>query len=193
MTDGAKTENLDLPLGVHGHVALKESVKEGFEILDEEVQGVKDDVETAETDIAALEAADLAGAKYYTATVTSAELLALNATPKTIFAAPGANKVALLERVTVVKPAGTAYAGIHADEDLTVKYENASGTVLATIETTGFLDQTTKQVRSVRGIATAIDVTAFVNKPLVAHLLTGEITTGNSDLTFHIVVAVLTV
>lgn len=112
-------------------------------------------------------------------TITSAQLLALNATEQPIVAALGAGKAALLRRVTITKPAGTAYAGIAAGEDLAVKITDDSGATVATVETTGFLDQTTEQTRVAYGVSNYAPV---ANAALVLHLLTGEITTGDSDL-----------
>lgn len=120
-------------------------------------------------------------------TITSAELLALNATPKPVVAAPGANKAIVLEGAVVHKPAGTAYAGIAVDEDLSFKYTDGSGAEVAVVETTGFLDQATAQTRyavphATDGAGVASDITPVANAALVLHLLVGEITTGDSDL-----------
>ena len=46
------------------------------------------------------------------ATITSAQVLALFATPRTLVAAPGANKALILEGAVFYKPAGTAYASV---------------------------------------------------------------------------------
>lgn len=122
-----------------------------------------------------------------TVTVTSAQLLALNATPISIVAAPGAGLAILPYLILLTKAAGTAYAGIAAGEDLVLKYTNGSGGQCSSvIETTGFLDQTTAQIRSARAPAstgsTAGDTTPVANAAVVLHLLSGEITTGNTDL-----------
>lgn len=117
--------------------------------------------------------------------ITSAQLLALNATPQTIVAAPGANLGLVFEGCAIHKPAGTAYAGIAAGEDLAVKYTGAAGAELGEAETTGFLDQTTAQTRFVRAHTAASlisSITPVANAVLVLHLLLGEITTGDSDL-----------
>lgn len=114
--------------------------------------------------------------------VTSAQLLALNATPQTIVEAPGEGKFLELVSATVHKPAGTAYAGIAAGEDLAIKYTNGSGTQVNTsLETTGFLDQTTAETRVTHASTTAA-IEPVENAALVLQLLTGEITTGTSDL-----------
>lgn len=129
---------------------------------------------------------DLLGASVVT-TVTSAQLLALNATPQTILAAQGAGLAIVPLRWAIYKPAGTAYAGIAAGEDLVLKYTNGSGAQCASvIETTGFLDQATAQTRYAFAPAstgsTAGDVTPVANAAVVLHLLSGEITTGDSPI-----------
>jgi hypothetical protein len=127
-------------------------------------------------------------------TITSAELLALNATPKTLIAAPGASLAILPLHIVAYKAAGTAYGGIAAGEDIAIKYTNGSGAECAPqIETTGFLDQTTAQTRFVAGNAVSVttNITPVANAAVVAHLLSGEITTGDSDLILRITYAVL--
>lgn len=121
--------------------------------------------------------------------ITSAELLALNATPQEIVAAPGAGKALIFEGALIQKPAGTAYAGVAAGEDLSVKYTNASGLEVAQCETTGFLDQTTDEIRFARAHTAASgvsDITPVANAALVLHLLVGEITTGDSPLNLEV-------
>lgn len=121
------------------------------------------------------------------ASITSAQLLALNATPITVVAAPGAGLAIIPQRVVIYKPAGTAYAGIAVGEDLVLKYTNGSGAQCSSvIETTGFLDQTTAQTR-VAGMPGSVTTTAgdyapVANAAVVLHLLVGEITTGTSPL-----------
>lgn len=119
-------------------------------------------------------------------TVISAEqVLALNATPITIVAAPGANRALIFEGCMIRKPAGTAYGGIAAGEDLAVKYTGAAGLQVGSAETTGFLDQTTNQFRwcqAYRAASLISDILPVVNDVLVMHLLVGEITTGDSPL-----------
>lgn len=117
-------------------------------------------------------------------TVTSAQLLALNATPQTVLAAQGAGIAIIPRKWAIRHGTGTAYGGIAGGEDLVLKYTDASGAQAAgAIETTGFLDQTTAQIR-VAGMAgaalgTPADITPVANAALVIHLLSGEITTGD--------------
>jgi hypothetical protein len=109
--------------------------------------------------------------------VSSAELLALNATPKTIVAAPGANKAVIFEGAVLYKPAGTAYGGIAVGEDLAFAYTNTAGLDVGVSETTGFLDQATAQTRYVRAqtgalaAGTVSDFTPAANAALVLALL----------------------
>ncbi len=124
--------------------------------------------------------------------VTSAQLLALNATAIQVVPAPTVTGDALVFRKAVIyKPAGTAYAGIAAGEDLVFKYTNAAGAqVSSVIETTGFLDQATAQTRYVgmpgSVTTTAADVNPVANAAIMLHLLTGEITTGTSPLNVRV-------
>lgn len=119
--------------------------------------------------------------------ITSAQVLALNATPIAIIPALGAGLCAVPRLVQLYKPAGTAYAGIAAGEDFVLKYTNGSGAQCSgVVEATGFMDQATAQTRYV-GMqastgATASDVTPVANAAVVLHLLTGEIITGTSAL-----------
>ncbi len=110
-------------------------------------------------------------------TITSAQLLALNATPIEILPAPGAGFMNVIDAVEVYHGGGTAYAGIATGEDITLKYTNVSGAVAMTIEATGLLDQTTAQRRAYRAPTT--ELTPVENAAIVAHMLAGEITTGD--------------
>lgn len=119
-----------------------------------------------------------------TVSVTSAQILALNATAIPVVAAPGAN-LAIVPYLTVLKHSGgTAYAGIATGEDWVLKYTNASGAQISgVIETTGFLDQTSAQIRIVGRPgstgSTAGDIAPVANAAIVLHQLVGEIITGN--------------
>jgi hypothetical protein len=124
---------------------------------------------------------------YADVVVSSAEILALNATPKTLVAAPGANKILVPRKfLFFLDYNAAAYAGIAAGEDWTVKYTDSSGDVLAHLETTGFLDQTSDQYRvalpATTSGATISELTPVANAPLVLHQLSAEIITGDSPV-----------
>lgn len=115
-------------------------------------------------------------------TITSAQLLALNATPQTLVAAPGAGRALIFMGAQLMLDYNSAaYDGIAAGEDLSVKYNNGSGAEVAQIEATGFLDATADAYRYAHPASTAA-VTPVANVPLVLHMLVGEIATGNSPL-----------
>jgi len=120
-------------------------------------------------------------------TVTSAQLLALNLTPVQLIAAPITGYAIALQGAMFTKIAGTAYAGIAAGEDLAIRYTDASGAIVAEVETTGFLDQATAQMRYVYpfvagATSPVFSVAPVAASPLMLHMLVGDITTGNTDL-----------
>jgi len=113
--------------------------------------------------------------------ISSAELLALNATPQTILKAPGANKAIVpLGAMFFLDYNSAAYAGIAAGEDLSFKYTNAAGAEVLQVEATGFLDQASDQLRYAQPSTSLL--TPVANAAIVLHMLVGEITTGNSPL-----------
>jgi hypothetical protein len=122
--------------------------------------------------------------------ITSAQMLALNATPVTLVAAPGAGRALILERMQLwLDYNSAAYAGIAAGEDISIKYTDGSGAAVAGVEATGFLDATADAFRWVKGYNAASSVSDFTptaNAALVIQMLTGEITTGNSPLRYRL-------
>jgi hypothetical protein len=128
--------------------------------------------------------------RYVDVTLTPAEVKALNATPKTIVAAPGAGKALVFDQALVFLAYGTAaYAGIAAGEDLAVKYTNAAGLQVASCEVTGFLDATANAFRlmqAYRAASGVSDIAPAANAALVLHMLTGEITTGDSPVKLRV-------
>lgn len=122
-------------------------------------------------------------------TLSAAEILALNATPITLVAAPGAGKALIFDGAVIHKPAGVAYADVAAGEDLAIKYTNGSGLEQGQCEMTGFADQTTAQTRYIKPHTAASGVssiTPVANAALVAHMLVGEITTGDAPFNLRI-------
>ncbi len=114
-------------------------------------------------------------------TISSTELLALNATPKTLVAAPGAGYALVpLSIQLFLDYNSAAYSGVASGEDLALKYTNASGAILATIETDPFLTSTADAYRFQFPVTTTI--TPVDNAALVLHLLSGEVAAGNSPL-----------
>jgi len=118
---------------------------------------------------------------YVDVTITTAQILALNATPQTIVGAPGANKAIIPMGVVLYLPFNSvAYSGIASGEDFSFKYTNASGAEVLQVETTGFLDASASAVRFAQPNATLL--TPVANAAIVLHLLSGEVAAGNSPL-----------
>jgi len=116
-------------------------------------------------------------------TVSSAEILALNATPKTLVPPPGLGKAILFSHsVFFLDYNSAAYGGIAGGEDWCVRFTNGSGDeVSPDIETTGWLDQTSDQTRYAYAEASK-SITPVANAALVLHQKVGEITTGDSPV-----------
>lgn len=122
--------------------------------------------------------------KWAEVSLTSPEILALRATPKTLVAAPGAGL--LLEFVGgVLLLDATATAYVESSANLGVKYTDGSGVqVSETIEATGFITQTVDTMTTMRAKLDAIVAkTGCENKALVLHNLgAGEYTTGTGTM-----------
>lgn len=115
-------------------------------------------------------------------TISTAELLALNAVPKQLVAAPGAGKaLIMIDAQLMLDYNSAAYDGIAAGEDLEVRYTDGSGQLVATIETTGFLDAVADAYRHIYPAAAAA-IAPVANAALVLDLAAAEIATGNSPL-----------
>lgn len=119
--------------------------------------------------------------QYQDTTLSTAQILALNATPQTVVTAPGAGKcIVFVGAELFLDYNSAAYAGVAAGEDLAFKVADSSGSTVATVEATGFIDQTADGLRYVHPSTTAYTLQA--NQPLVIHMLTGEVITGNSPI-----------
>lgn len=116
--------------------------------------------------------------------LTAAQMLAGFSTPVTLVAAPGAGFVLLVDRIIVSLPAGTAFAGIAAGEDILFVYTGGTVALTNNIETTGFLDSATDEIRVARysDPALAHDLTASANLGIDYELLVGDITGGRACL-----------
>lgn len=119
-------------------------------------------------------------------TLTSAQILALNTTPQTLVAAPGAGKSISIDEIIFKAPASgaTAYTGANAVE---VRYTDGSGA-----KATG--DIAAAALNSVSGRvdkAVAAAVTAVVNSPVVAVVPTANPAAGNGTVTFDVIYRVV--
>lgn len=119
-------------------------------------------------------------------TLSSAQILALNGTPFSLVSAPGSGRLLIPAALYLFMDYNsTAYDGVASGEDLAVRYTDGSGNIALTVETTGFLDQTTDQYRWAQQGSPAATGGGFAptaNAALVAHMTTGNIATGNSPV-----------
>ena len=114
--------------------------------------------------------------------ISASQMRALNATPHTLVPTPGTGKAIVVEGFAVSKPAGTAFGGIVAAEDLEFRYVNATGLQIAQAETIGFLDSGNERHRWVGAFRPAIGNSAInaVNNGAVVVRNSGAITGGRS-------------
>ena len=123
-----------------------------------------------------------------TVTIPAASVRTLNATPYELVPAPGAGYANVFHSAVVfLDYASAGYDAVGASDDLTIRYTNASGALIATIETDPFLTLTADAVRYVLPTTTAA-ITPVANAALVAHISTGEIysAAGDSPLKFKV-------
>jgi hypothetical protein len=115
--------------------------------------------------------------QYAEVEISSAQILALFTTPKTLVAAPGAGKV--LEFISLLLAYDyltTAYT-IGAATNLQVKYTDAAGAAVSTTQAvTGMIDQATDQLRSLDKLE--VSVTPVANAALVLTLAVANPTLG---------------
>lgn len=112
-------------------------------------------------------------------TISSAQILALNTTPITLVAAPGANLIAIPYYFYLYTAGGTAYT---AASTFTVRYTNGSGTTMAnfasTVLTNGGTVRTIAQTQCNSGNAAGSNGLLAVNAPLVL-TISANPTVGN--------------
>jgi hypothetical protein len=118
--------------------------------------------------------------RYPDTAITAAELLAMNATPKTIVAAPPAGFVSIFEGAILIYDYLTAFTA--TIRDLEIRYTDTSGQLCATAVTgSGFLDATSDQIRYVYPVFSAT-FTPVAAAAIVLDCKTGELGTGTSTM-----------
>lgn len=126
-------------------------------------------------------------------TLSTAQVNALQATPITIVAAQGANT--WIELVTAIITYDYAIAAftVAAGEDLVIEYGDGTD-VTASIETTGFLDQTDDEIRYYPFVlAAGADPEATINQVLrIKNTGAGEIADGGGEVDIRVVYRVYT-
>lgn len=108
--------------------------------------------------------------QYATVTLTNANIKAMRATPITLVAAQGANKVVELVSALLKLVAGTNVLTETID-NMAIKYTGGSGVAVSqTIEATGFIDQAANTITNALPVIDPIAaLSASANKALVLH------------------------
>lgn len=119
--------------------------------------------------------------------VSSAELLALAASPKTIVAAPGAGYALVLAHGFIEYIYGaTAYTITAGGDDMALRYKDGTGALCSvTLDTAGFIDQVVNEYRTIKPLTT--DVVLTPNEALVLdNIGANEWTQGDGTLNVHL-------
>lgn len=116
--------------------------------------------------------------------ISSSEILSLHTTPKTLVSAQGANKaISFDSAILFLDYNSVAYSGIASGDDINIRYTDGSGAIVSTVETTGFLDQTSDTYAVSKPSSGSLILP--VNAPIVASLA-GDVTTGDSPVAVRI-------
>jgi len=124
--------------------------------------------------------------------ITSAQLLALNATPVTILAAPGAGRAIIIDRAVLFYDydgLSTPYVVDSTTSDFVLRYTDGSGSILCQCAATGFVTELNDESRIAypfRAASGDSDVEPTANAAVVLHMTTAEITTGTSPLKLEV-------
>jgi hypothetical protein len=114
-------------------------------------------------------------------TLTSAQIKALNSTPITLIAAPGAGKALSVDEIVATMNFGTTqYTGANAVE---IRYTDGSGVKATGDFASAWLDNASTRTDKVIGAAVA---TAVLNAPIVASVPAANPAAGDGTVTFDI-------
>ena len=130
-----------------------------------------------------------------TVTISNAELKALNATPIQVVAAPGANRVIVVDEIIFFNNnGGTDFAESNTDEAIVVDYDNSGFDVITAFDSTTFITATDDFIVSHKGLALAgaDPATNYVNEKLQVRVTgTGEFITGDGTMNVTVIYHIL--
>lgn len=121
--------------------------------------------------------------------LSSAQILALNATPIEIIAAPGAGYAIEIEEVKWFLDYNTTGYTAGAGDDLVLRYTDGTGEVISEpADGADFLDATADTLIYCRGMMSGDGqgVLMTANAAVVAHIQTSEITGGDSPINYEV-------
>lgn len=134
--------------------------------------------------IDALAAGSVASAEV-SGTISSAEILALNGTPKTLIAAPGAGKVIVVEEIELFLDYNSAGYVADAGEDFTIQY--SAGLDIATWDNdSDAILVGTADERRLNKPDAVLALEDCDNEAVQAFIATGEVITGDSPMKYRI-------
>jgi hypothetical protein len=120
--------------------------------------------------------------QYATVALSNADLLALNATPKQIIAAAGANTVIEVTSAVLEYVKSTAFTiGSAGNVTLNYKSDASGGAISVALAATGFFDQSASQIRVLRPVTTNVDVTGDKNQGVYLTVATADMTGGSGS------------
>lgn len=160
-------------------MALSEKTKRQLEVGLASPEA-KDDL-VAHIDSVAIDQLDADVLRYRDVTLTSAQILALNATPITVLPAPGAGLANIVLGIYgTLDYASATYSA--STDTLDFKYTDGSGDLVAQL-TNAFLESAADGRAYAEAQAECVPV---VNAPVVAHVGNANPTTGDSNIKLRI-------
>ena len=130
-----------------------------------------------------------------TVTISNAEMTELNTTPIQVVAAPGANRVIIVDSsIFFNNNGGTDFTEENTDETLTVDYDNSGVDVITAFDTTAFITSTGDSIIEVKANALVASdpATVFVNEKLQVRVVgTGDFATGDGTMDVTVIYHIL--
>lgn len=180
----------------HPHPSRRHQIREAkvIETAEQYTPAVSSDWDTAPTTqdgaLDALAAGSVATAEV-SGTLTTAQLLAMNATPIVAIAAPGAGKAIIVEEVELFLDFNAAAYAADAGEDLVVRY-TTSAVAIDTWDDADTIIEGTGDERRLTKPDTDLDLDDADNESVEFAILVGEWATGDSPIKYRIKYAVKT-
>lgn len=129
--------------------------------------------------------------KEITGTITTGELLAMNATPQVVIAAPGAGKMVVVDEVELFLDYNSAAYDAAAGEDLVLRCTTTTATVFATWDDADTIIEGSADTRRLykcgeTSYPATFDPLTADNESVEFAILSGEWATGDSPLLYRV-------